>query len=90
MTWEQVRWQRELAEIFGVAYDPGFVPVWHAAWSDYEECGWIYVLERDGRYFVQEGGYSVMADDNTPCWHPYEVSDGRLWEILVDWEEHLD
>lgn len=55
MNREQTRWQKELGEIFGAAYDPEFIPVWHAGWIDYEECGWIYVLERSGTYYVQQG-----------------------------------
>jgi hypothetical protein len=90
MTYEQWQWQQDLQELFPHHYNAEFVPVWHAAWSDYEESAYIYILQKGDQYYVQQGGYSVVADDNTDYWSPYPVSDAELWEILVDWEEHLD
>lgn len=90
MTYEQWQWQQTLRDLFPQDYDPAFVPVWHASWSDYEECSWIYVLQKGAQYYVQQDGYSVMEEDNTDRWAPYPVSDLRFWEILLDWEEHLD
>jgi hypothetical protein len=90
MTYEQWQWQQDLAERFPQEYDPAFVPVWHASWCDYEESAYVYVLQKDDQYYVQSYAYSVMSNDNTEYWDPYLVSDARLWEILLDWEEHLD
>ena len=90
MTYEQWQWQRDLLDLFPQEYDPAYVPVWHASWCDYEESGWIYVLQKGTQYYVVQGGYSVMAEDNTSCWAPMPVGDAELWEILLDWEEHLD
>lgn len=90
MTYEQWQWAQELRELFPAEYDDAYVPIWHAGWSDYEECAWVYVLEKDGVYYVLDYAYSVMAEDNTMRWDPYVVSYERLCEILIDWEEHLD
>ncbi len=90
MTNQQLYWQQDLQELFPSTYDAEFVPVWHARWSDYEESAYVYILHKGGQYYVQNYAYSVMSDDNTDHWRPYAVSDARLWEILLDWEEHLD
>lgn len=90
MTYEQWQWQQELRDMFPQEYDEQFVPVWYASWSDYEESAYVYILQRGNQYYVQQYAYSVMADDNTNYWQPYAVSDAQLWEILLDWEEHLD
>ena len=81
-------WQRDLQEIYGDKYDPEYIPIIHADWQDYEE--WLYVLEKDGQHYVLIYAYSVMSDDNTPYWSPYAVDDDQLWEILLEWEEHLE
>lgn len=83
-------WQRDLQEIYGDKYDSEYIPIMHADWQDYEECGWLYVLEKDGQHYVLIYAYSVMSDDNTPYWTPYAVNDDQLWEILLEWEEHLE
>lgn len=77
-------WQQDLQEIYGDKYDPEYIPIMHADWQDYEECGWLYVLEKDGQHYVLIYAYSVMSDDNTPYWSPYAVDDDRLWEILLE------
>jgi len=86
VTHEQIAWQEDLVEIFGDAYDPTFVPVWHASWSDHEECGWIYLLEKDGQHYLQQGGYSVMAEDNTPFWNPWRVSEAEALDEMISRE----
>lgn len=90
MTYEQWQWAQELQERFPNEYDPTYVPLWHGAWSDYEEYGWIYILEKVGQLYVLEGGYSVMTSEDTNDWRPYPVTYERVFEILEGWEEHLD
>jgi hypothetical protein len=87
MLYEQLGWCNELADLFGEAYDTDYMPIWHAEWSDYEEWGWIYILEKDGRFYEQTGGYSVMSSDNTPYWAPREITYEEMCEILDEWHE---
>jgi hypothetical protein len=82
-------WQQDLMDAYGDNYDPEYIPIMHAGWQDYEECGWLYVLQKDNQYYVLKYAYSVMSDDNTAYWEPYAVNEDQLWEILLEWEEHL-
>lgn len=90
MTQDQLIWQQNLQEMFPQDYDASFVPVLHAHWAHHEEHGWIYILEKDHQFYVQEGGYSVVEQNPHNCWALYAVEDDRLWEILVDWEVHME
>lgn len=84
------QWEREniLAEIAG--YDPTYEIVHHAAWSDYEESGWMFILRKDGQHYLLLHTYSVMADDNTPEWRPMTVSEAEALEVMMEWEQHED
>jgi hypothetical protein len=84
------QWERDniLAEIAG--YDPTYEIVHHAAWSDYEENGWMFILRKDSQLYLLTWAYSVMADDNTPKWYPIPISESEALKEMIEWEQHED
>jgi hypothetical protein len=82
------QWERKniLAEIAG--YDPTYEIIHHAAWCDYEENGWMFILRKDQQLYLLTWSYSVMAEDNTPEWRPMTVSEEEALEVMIEWEEH--
>ncbi len=76
---------REL-EIDG--WDPSYKVIFYAEWSDYEENGWVAILEHNGYFYEQNGGYSVFSDDNTDRWQPQIITEDDAIQIMLDWEEH--
>ena len=66
--------------------DYTFQIVYYGDWSDYEESGYMFVLEKDGQYYIQQGGYSVMAEDNTPYWDPWPCTEEQALKEMLDWE----
>ena len=86
MTYEQLYWVQGLQEAYGDKYDSSMVPVWYSYWSDYEENGWSYVLEKDGQFYILSYRYSVMADDNECHWDPYPVTEAEALEHMLSWE----
>ncbi len=84
------QWERDsiLAEIAG--YDPTYEIIHHAAWSDYEENGWMFILRKGQQHYLLYGGFSVMAEDNTPEWRPMPISEVEALEEMMEWERHED
>jgi len=71
-------------------WDPSYKVIFHANWSDWEESGWVAVMERNGKFYEQRGGYSVMCEDNTDRWDPWEVTQEQALETMLEWAEHED
>ena len=62
--------------------------IYENSWNSYEEWGGVRIYQRDSEYFVQNGGYSVMAESNEPPWFDVRpISLERALEIVEDWEE---
>ena len=80
----------ELPDIDG--YDPEYQPIFHAGWYGYEESSWVWIFERDGKYYDLTGGYSVMCegDQNTVWSDLREITEDIALEIMLDWDEHED
>lgn len=56
MYYYQLEWIKDLEDRFGSAYDPSFIPVLYADWIDWEVSIWIYILEKDGHFYILKGG----------------------------------
>ena len=69
-------------------WDPSYKVVFHASWSDYEESGWIAIMENGHRFYSQTGGYCVMADNGEDRWDPQLISEDEAIELMLEWEEH--
>ena len=87
MTNQELEWWQELQELLGDACDPTFVPVYHASWSDYEEHGLVFILEKEGMFYELVGGHSVMSGDYGDVWDPEPISDQAICETINEWEE---
>jgi len=87
MTYEQLRWQQEISEMFPEQYETSYIPIFYVNWNDYEEHGAVFILEKDGKLYEQNYRYSVMSDDNTPKWQPQEISFGEAIMLIEEWEE---
>ena len=42
----------------------------------------------DGKFYEQQGGHSVMVEDNTDRWDPWEVTESDALDTMIEWEEH--
>lgn len=61
--------------------------VYEQQWSTYEEWGGIRIYEHNECFYVQDGGYSVMSDNNDPEWDEhYIVSGATVLELIDEWE----
>lgn len=60
-------------------------------WTSHEECGGFLIFEGvDGSIQRCDYGYSVMADDNTNYFQPYEISREQADEDIADMKKYLD
>lgn len=76
-----------LIDVFG-AYDPTFIPVWGAHYSDYSSCSWCVILEKDNGYYIQEYYYSPEAGGmNEVEWNPYQVTEEQAIEEMLRWDK---
>ena len=73
-----------ILEYFG--YDPSYVPLLYFHWSDYEEWGCLFILQKDGQLYEWTHGYSVMSDgpQNDP-FDPFPISHDRASELIDEW-----
>ena len=76
----------ELANLIP-GHDPAYAVVFFDQWSTYEENGWVIIFEKDGSFYCQEGGYCVMASDNSPeQFSPYPITDQQALQIINEWD----
>jgi hypothetical protein len=69
----------------------GYNLVFFAWWADYEEDGWVVIGEKDGRYYCQEGGYSVMDFTHPePVWNPWPIDEDEALRLMELWENDED
>ena len=59
--------------------------VFFASWQDYEECHWCCIFDFLGELMCWEYVYSVMAEDNTVCFDPRDVSLADALLIKSEW-----
>ena len=65
--------------------------IYEGEWNSYEEWGGLRIYEKDGEYFVQEGGFCVLADPPTSEWGPiYKVSFESAYREMVEFENYLE
>lgn len=85
---DNYEWERQniLEKLPG--YDPSFIPIHYAAWNDYEENGYMFILRKDSQLYVFNYQYSVFSDDNSEYWNPIPVSDNEALSWMLGWEEH--
>ena len=60
--------------------------VYENSWSDYEEGGRVIVFDFLGELFVQEDGYSAMAEDNSFCFDPQPITAEELESLKKEWD----
>lgn len=77
--------------LYDLNYDPSYNIVFEASWCDWEEYGWIYIFEKDGKYYALEGGHCVMCESYDTTWDDlYLVSEDEALELMFRWAEHED
>lgn len=65
--------------------------IFYAWWVDYEEGGWVIICEKDGKYYCQEGGHSVMCETETSNkWNPEPISEEEALALMLEWAEDED
>lgn len=71
-------------------FDPTYNLFFHAAWSDYEEDGWIFIFEKDSKFFSIEGGHCIMVKDTTPDFATdlTPLTEDEVLEIMTEWQEN--
>lgn len=70
-------------------YDPSYIPIFHSSWSDWEEGGFVYIFEKDNKFYTIEGGHCVMVEDNSTVWDRdlCEISEDDAIQVMIEWEE---
>jgi hypothetical protein len=63
--------------------------IFYGWWADYEENSWLIICEKKGQYYTQEGGHSVMGEDEEQLdFEP--ITEEEALELMVEWAEHED
>jgi hypothetical protein len=75
---------------FFTGYDPTYEPIFHAAWADWEEDGWVWIFVKNGQYYGIEGGYCLGAGgDGRSDWQYLEsLTHDEALNLMMEWEEH--
>jgi len=80
-------------------YDPTYKYVFSASWSDYEDYAWIYIFEKDGKYYSLEGGqcsgagYGYFSTEWDHDWQFLEYltdSQDEVLQVMMDWQDCED
>jgi hypothetical protein len=58
-----------------------------ARWSNFEEGGGFYVFERDGQYFILEGGHYVESEGPDWSWSPEAVTADVALARMLEWAD---
>lgn len=72
-------------------YDPSYELVFHSAWSSYEEHGWIFIFQKDKKFFSIEGGYCVMSEEGykEANWSELvEISQEEALNLMLEWSDN--
>jgi len=83
-------WTLALSEMFPDQYDESFVPVYYAGCSDYSSCAWVYILEKDSKFYTLEYCYSPEASNEEAVWDLEEVSLENVMELVEYWNGFED
>lgn len=86
-----MRLPREIDELYDSVPDH-FLEVYFRSWSGYEEYGHMAIVQHTGtnQLYVQRWNYSVMAEDNTMNWDPWEVTEEEAIEEMLEWDQEVD
>ena len=63
--------------------------IFYGWWADYEEDGWVIICEKEGQYYTQEGGHSVMGNSEEQL-NLDPITEEEALELMVEWAEHED
>lgn len=69
-------------------YDPSFVPIHYAAWNDYEEHAYMFILRKDRQLYLLNFHHCVLAQDNHEYWDPIPVNNDEALEWMLEWEQY--
>ena len=87
MDYHEEQWARQvLREEYPGQDTDAHVIQYFDSWSDYEENGWMFILEKDKQLYILHYAYSVYGDrvSNTPYWDLIPVTeDEAIQEMLV-------
>lgn len=74
-------------------YDSSYVECYHAAWSTYEEYGWIFVFKKENKYYSIRDGHCVYVpgsgDDLLDFKESLDgpLSEDEIWDIITEWND---
>lgn len=68
-------------------YDPSYEILFQDDWSGYEDSGWLFLFERDGKYYRIEGGTSALCYNDSPPNFKDELEEITADEVLASLEE---
>lgn len=69
--------------------DPTMRPVHVDGWQGLHDASRLYVLEREGAYFLLTLNFSVMASSNEPEWHPHPAGLDEVLEAMSEMERRV-
>ena len=76
-----------LCDLYCIEVDDSYEMIFYASWSDYEEFGWLAILQKNSQFYLQSGGYCVMSDGNVDAWFPQQISVEEALEYMIEWEK---
>lgn len=69
-------------------YSPVYELMFSAAWSDWEESGWMFIFAKDGKLFILEGGDSPTGSSSKLSMNDLcELSQDEALAAMLEWAE---
>ena len=74
-------------------YDPSYELYDYRSWCGYSDSAFLFIFEKEGEFFILDGGSSPFGDSNTKFDDIYKVDilyvDARLneWDIAFNGKE---
>ena len=72
-------------------YDNSFEFVYHSSWSSYEEHGWIFIFEKNKKYYSIEGGYCVFQEfAENYNWNKdlMQITADESLNLMIEWDKN--
>ena len=69
-------------------YDSSYRIVFVGEWSDWEENGWLFIFEKDNRFYFLQGSHCVMTINNRYSFkNIQEITSDEALELMEEWAD---
>jgi len=75
-------------EEYFTGYDPSYNLIFQAEWSSWEEHGFVFLFEKDNRYFSIEADQNAMNCHLELSWDQNlcELDESEAIDLMIEWE----